>query len=342
MTSASRPNRWSAWAMYFDQFSGFADRSAPQRVDVVQRRDDVLGHPQRFHLGDVGVHLRGRFGVRRVLEDHLDAIDLDFFDLLFDEPVRRDQPHRAGRHGLAEALTDVTVRTGGQQQAVLVKQPPVHGVAGIDVLGDRVLHEVAGGDDGDLPGSHIRFLDDAAHAAPVVGMRVRVDHGRDRQALADVLLEQLPRRANHFRGHQRVDHDPAGLAPDEGDVGEVEPADLVDAGDHLVESVVVVQHGLAEQRGVNAVEVFLFFQELKPLHVPGDVAGVGLDLEILHRSDEALLLLLEISLVGERQRGLGLLEHLEREFRGCFALGMEMSFQGGRFLSACGPSSKTK
>ena len=199
-----------------------------------------------------------------------------------------------------------------------------------------MLHEVAGRDDGDLPGPHVRLVDDAAHAAPVVGMRVGIDHGRDGKALADVLLEQLPRRANHFRGHQRVEDDPAGLAPDEGDVGEVEAADLVDARDHLVEPVVVVQYGLAEQRGMNAVEFVLRIQKLKPLHVPGDMAGVRHDLEILHRSNEALLLLLEISLVGERQRRLCLLEHVQREFRWCFALGMKMSLQGVDLLSARG------
>jgi hypothetical protein len=53
--------------------------------------------------------------------------------------------------------------------------------------------------------------------------------------------------ARRLRGHQGVKDDPAGLAPDEGDVGEVKPADLIDARDHLVESVVVVENGLAEQ-----------------------------------------------------------------------------------------------
>ena len=48
-----------------------AHRSTPQRVDIVQRRDDVLGHPKRLHVGNVGVHFPGRFGVRRVLENHL-------------------------------------------------------------------------------------------------------------------------------------------------------------------------------------------------------------------------------------------------------------------------------
>ena len=176
-----------------------ADRGAPQRVNVVQRRDDVLRHPQRLHIGNVGVHLPGRFGVRRVLKDHPDAVDLELLDVLFDIPVWRNQPDGAGRHGLAEALADITVWTGGQQQAVLVEQAPVHGVAGIDVLGDRVLHEVGGAMSGIFPDSHILFVDDPAHAAPVVAVGVRVDHGRDGKALADVLLEQLPRRARRFR-----------------------------------------------------------------------------------------------------------------------------------------------
>ena len=88
---------------------------------------------------------------------------------------------------------------------------------------------------------------------------------------------------------------------------------------------------------MNAVELLLLVQELKPLHVPSDMAGVRHDLEIFHGSNEALLLLLEISLVSKRQCGLGLLEHLESESRGRFALGMEMSFQRGWFLGACGP-----
>ena len=226
------------------------------------------------------------------------------------------------------------MRTGGQQEAILVEQPPVHGVAGIDVLGNREVHEVDGSDDRDLPGPHIRFVDDAAHAAPVVAVGVGIDHRRDGKAFADVLLEQLPRRANHFRGHQRVKDDPAGLAPDEGDVGQVEAADLIDARDHLVEPVVVVQFGLTQQRGMDAVEFVLRIQKLKPLHVPGDMASVSHDLEIFHGSNKSLLLLLEISLVGERQRRLRLFQDLQREFRRGLALGMEMALQRVNLLSA--------
>ncbi len=62
-------------------------------------------------------------------------------------------------------------------------------------------------------------------------------------------------------------------------------------------------------------------------------------LSVLHGSDEALLLLLEIPLVGERQFGLRLFEHLQRELRGCLALGVEMTFQRSGFLGV--PSETT-
>ena len=73
-----------------------------------------------------------------------------------------------------------------QKEAVLVEEPPVHCIAGIDVLGDGEVHEVDRRDDLHLAGCEIRLVEDAAHTAPVVGMRVRVNHRRDRQALAPV------------------------------------------------------------------------------------------------------------------------------------------------------------
>src|SRR5208283_1463956 len=225
-------------AYVFRPVQRITDWRAAQRVNIVQRRDDVLGHPECLHFRYVRVHLPWRFGIRRVLEDHLDAINLKLLDGCLDVAARRDQARGAGRDGLAEALTNITVWTGRQQQSVLVEQPPIHRVAGVNVLGDRVLHEIDGSNDGNLSRPHICFVDDAANPTPMVDMSVGIDYGRDRKALANVLLEQLPRRARRLRGHQGVKDDPAGLAPDEGDVGEVKPADLIDARDHLVESVV--------------------------------------------------------------------------------------------------------
>ena len=147
----------------------------------------------------------------------------------------------------------------------------------------------------------------------MVGVGVRVDHRRHRQALADLGLEQLPGGAHRLGTDQRVEDDPAGFAAHEGDIGQVEAAHLIDARDHLVEPVVVVQPGLTEQRGVDAVEFFLLVQKLEPLHVPGNMTGIRLDLQLLHRGNQPLLLFLEIPGVAEWQGRLCFLQCVQRE-----------------------------
>jgi hypothetical protein len=88
---------------------------------------------------------------------------------------------------------------------------------------------------------------------------------------------------------------------------------------------------------MDTVEIVLLVQKLKPLHVPGDVAGVGHDLKVRHRSDKPLLLLLEISCVAKWQAGARFPELIQSKFRGCFPLGMKMPSQrNGRFLSVHG------
>ena len=152
-----------------------------------------------------------------------------------------------------------------------------------------------------LPLADVGLVHDTAHAGPVVHVRMRV-HDAHHRALAELLVDQLERGAGGFLGGQRVEHDPAGVALDEADVGEVEAAHLVDAArHHLVEAVAHVQDGLALQRRVDALEVLAGQQPLVALHVPGDVAGVGHDLLVRRRGDEALLRLVEIALVVEGQ-----------------------------------------
>jgi hypothetical protein len=64
---------------------------------------------------------------------------------------------------------------------------------------------------------------------------------------------------------------------------------------------------------VDAVEFVLAVQKLEPLHVPSDMACVSHDLEVFHGSDKAFCVLLEISLVAERQRTLSLIENFQSE-----------------------------
>ena len=141
--------------------------------------------------------------------------------------VRRDQAEVAGGGVLADGLIDVTERAGRQQHAVLVEQPPVHGVAGVDVLRHGVIHEANRGDDLDLAAAHVGLVHHAAHAAEVIGVGVRVDH-RDHGALAELLVDELERRRGGLLRGQRIEHDPAGVALDEADVGQIEAAHLVD------------------------------------------------------------------------------------------------------------------
>ena len=61
----------------------------------------------------------------------------------------------------------------------------------------------------------------------------------------------------------------------------------------------VLFRSLLEAALVDRVEVAVFFEKLKTLHVPGDVSSVGHDFEFLHRGNEALLLFLDVTLVGE-------------------------------------------
>ena len=190
----------------------------------------------------------------------------------------------------------------------MIEQPPVHRIAGVDVLGNGEVHEIDRRDERYLAGAHIRLVDDRPHSAPVVGMGMGIDHRRDRQPLADMLLEQRPGGTDGLKAHQRVEHDPAGLAANKGDVGQVEAAHLIDAGDHLIEAVIVVEPRLAVQRRMDAVELLRLVEELEALHVPGDMAGVGHDLQFRHWRDEALLLLFEVPLIGEGQGPLGAAE----------------------------------
>ena len=83
------------------------------------------------------------------------------------------------------------------------------------------------------------------------------------------------------------------------------------------------------RRRVNAVEILRLVEELELLHVPGDVAGLVLDFEVLHLCDETLLLLVEIPGVTEWEGGLGLAEDLLGELRGRLALGVEVTVRRG-------------
>lgn len=74
-------------------------------------------------------------------------------------------PGRPVRDGLADGLIDVAERVAVEERPVLVDHAPVHGVAGVDVLGHGVLEEADGGGHLDVTGVHGVLIDHAPHAA---------------------------------------------------------------------------------------------------------------------------------------------------------------------------------
>jgi hypothetical protein len=67
--------------------------------------------------------------------------------------------------------------------------------------------------------------------------------------------------------------------------GEIEPPHLIDAGNDLVEPIVVVELRDPVQRRVDRIELRLLVEEAEALHVPGGVAGIRGDHHLRHRRD---------------------------------------------------------
>ena len=147
-----------------------------------------------------------------------------------------------------------------------------------------------------LAGLDVGLVDDAAHAAVVIDVRMAVDHGDDRP-LAEVLRDELVGRLGGLRGDQRIEHDPAGVALDEGDVGEVVAAHLVDAVVHLEQPVMHVELGVAPQARIDGVGRWLVGADvsLVLLQVPDDVALGVLDRQRVGLRDQAARRVLEVS-----------------------------------------------
>ena len=280
---------------------GIAHLGAADRIDVVQVVGGVLGQVQRAQAGIEHVHLGRRLGVRRELEDHLDAVDGVQLDRLLDDLGRRDQRDGAARGDLAEPRVDLAARALRQQGAELEHGAADHRRAGQHVLLRHLLHEAVGGDDGDVAGLHLGLVDDAAHAAEMVDVGVAVDHRRHGLAAA-MLPVELEAGARDLRGDQRIDDDEAAVALDDRHVGDVEAAHLVDAVGDLEQAVVHVEPGLAPQAGVDRVGGLLGGEEGVVLERVDDAAVGVAELDLGQRGDEAARGVLEVGAVAEGQR----------------------------------------
>ena len=113
-----------------------------------------------------------------------------------------------------------------------------------------MLHEALRSDHLDTPGIRIRLGGNAEDATEVVDMAVRVDDSYNSPVTA-VRPVKLERRGGRLGRDEGVDHNDPGVAFDEGDVREVEAADLVDALHHFVKALLGDQTGLPPEARVD-------------------------------------------------------------------------------------------
>ncbi|MNR13200.1 hypothetical protein D3C85_1295950 [compost metagenome] len=200
------------------------------------RLNGQLTGVQHFMLRKVMNHLCRRFGARCEHVDDFHAIDFQRLDRLADFPGGRDQRDGAVGQCLRTAKIQLTAIASGQGGTELVLGASTHGVAGHDIFGNRMLHEPRRCDDLYLARLDVSFIDDAFDAAIMVDMTVVVDHRQHRLFRAMRVVE-IECGTRGFGGHQGVDDDESGLAFDDGHVGQVDAADLIEALRDLVQTV---------------------------------------------------------------------------------------------------------
>ena len=297
---------------------GIAHLGAAQGEDVVHGVGGVLGHPECLAVREPGVHLGRRFGAWGHLEDHPYAVQGNLFPGLGDEAGWQQQGGNAGGGGLPQAAIHASLGIARQQGAIHVDGTAGHGVAGDDVFRDRMLGEPFGGDDLNPVLFHlVRRVEEAGSPAVVIHVGVAVNHGADRP-LAQGLVDEGEGRLGGLRRDQRVEDDPPLVTLDEGDVGEIEAADLVNLVGHLEQAVLHVQLGIAPQARVDGIRRRLVQADvgLVLLQIPHHVALVILDGEGIRFGDEAAPGILEILLVVEWQGVQHILVGLDGKFAG--------------------------
>lgn len=247
------------------------------------------------------MHLGGRLTTGRHLELDLHPVDDMGLTGVGDGDGRHDHRHLPGRGVLAQAAADLPVGAPRQRGAVHVAGAAQHRGAGVDVLGHHMVDEALRGDDGDPAGVDIGLRGDAQHAPEMIDVAVGVDDRGDGALTAAVPAIERQRGGGDLGGDQRIDDDDAGVALDEGDVGDVEATDLVDTVDDFVETLLGRQLGLPPQGGMHRCRG-LTGEKAVAVVIPHHAAVGGGDDTRLQRGDEPAVGVLEIRCVPERQR----------------------------------------
>ncbi|MNL07337.1 hypothetical protein D3C87_1280100 [compost metagenome] len=254
-----------------------ADLGATQGVGVMQGMGGIFGRRDGLLLFDVPEHLGWRFRARCHHEFIGQAIDTLFLTRLGDVIRWRNQGHGTGGRGGTKPGPHLPLGIRRQQVAIHVAGAATHGVACHDVFGYGRLHEALGGIDLDLAGLDVLFIDYPFDAAIVVDVAVGVDHGLDR-FVAAMLVVEIQTNFGCLRRNQGIHYGDAILAFDDGHVGQIEVAHLVNAIRDLKQTTDVDQLRLAPEAGVDAIGCFVpLLDESVFGRIPDHIALFALD-----------------------------------------------------------------
>ena len=222
----------------------------------------------QFFLFDEPQHFRRRFRTRRQHEVIGQTVNDFFLPVFFDDIGRRNQGNRTRRGGGAKAGADLTGGRWFQQVAVHVAGAAAHDVTGHDIFCHGRFHKAGRRVNFHFAGFYIRLINYAAHPAVVVNVAVGIDNGDDR-FLTAVLVIQIHAHFGGFCRHQRIHDGNAFFTFDDGHIGKIQIADLVDAVGHLKQAADVNQLRLPPQARVDGVRgFFTFFDEGVLLRIP--------------------------------------------------------------------------
>ena len=218
----------------------------------------------------------------------------------------------------ADALRQLAGHAGFEQNTVLIVTAATHALSGVDVLLHGVLRKACGRDDGNfaagkllLDGKRlvrlVLFRHHAGDAAEMIDVGVRDDDGLDRE-MAEVLFDELHGGLAALHAHQRVKDDPARIALDDGKVGHVVAANLINAVGHLKKPVYMVVFGVLPQARIHAVGCFLVvIQKREGILTPNNPSVLVLQLQRFRCVNQTayskliFLLVAEIQLVIDRR-----------------------------------------